>query len=98
MILGHERFERNHGLGTRIKRVLALHGLAHRSERLAGKKNDNPQRHQVGRQNQDDNKAAVIAFQIKMQPTFSTRPIRLTAHSGYVENSSSPSIIIMQVS
>ena len=76
VILGHERFERNHRLGTRIKRVLSLHGSAHLREQRVDEKDANPQRHQEGRQNQGDIKAAVIAFQVKMHRTFSTRPIR----------------------
>jgi hypothetical protein len=42
------------------------------------------QRHQEGQQNQDDNKAAVIAFQVKLQPTFSTRPDEFPARRSCV--------------
>src|SRR6476619_7860110 len=74
MILRHERFERNHRLGARIKRMFSLHGSAHPYERLGGESDANPQRHQAGLPNQDDNTAAMIAIQIETRPTFSTRP------------------------
>ena len=51
--------------------MLSLHGSAHLRELLGDRC---PQRHQTGRPNQDDIKAAVIAFQFKMHRTFSTRP------------------------
>ena len=64
--------------------MLSLHGSAHLRELLGDRC---PQRHQTGRPNQDDIKAAVIAFQFKMHRTFSTRPIPLTAPFGCAENS-----------
>src|SRR6476620_12497622 len=79
MILRHERFERNHRLGARIKRMFSLHGSAHPYERLGGESDANPQRHQAGLPNQDDNTAAMIAIQIETRPTFSKRPYEFPA-------------------
>src|SRR6476659_3188535 len=88
MILRHERFERNHRLGARIKRMFSLHGSAHPYERLGGESDANPQRHQAGLPNQDDNTAAMIAIQIETRPTFSTRPMPLLRQLWRSENSS----------
>ena len=54
--------------------MLSLHGSAHLSEQLAGEKNGNPQRHQVGRRNQDDKPSSSDSISSQNADDFFNRP------------------------